>query len=754
LTHEIGHRFGLLHVYQGVATYSSPPTSSVCTDDYLGNPFSGHAGDYCTDTDPVHGGGGIMTCASVTGIPFLYDCNGVSFGTYRSHVENFMQAGGPPECRLPATGFTPDQIGRMRCFIYSRFSSYLTYTASTCPQWPVAEFTASPLNPCVGGTVQFTSTSSSDAISWAWNFGDGTTSTLENPTHVYTAPGEYSVTLVVNNASGPPNTTTKIDYITVTEEVLSLPYLQDFEGDFPPAHWSVENPDGDALAWTSRAKNEYRSLFEGLFYPTVPYDSLEVIGSNGQPTRSAAMPQGLVTTANRDYLITPDFDLGTCLNDPTLAFDLSFLPTSSPDGAGNCNIDYSGMPGVIIRGNGSPLPNYFPDYYDKQLRIDISVDCGATWTNIYDKDTDQLKTLPEDCGAFRFTPLEAGHWRKDVVDLSAFLGANKARFRFEIRQTYFSNSLYIDNFELYDALPKSLSVTAPATLGCDLSNGEIDMDFVNADPPVSYVLNGGPSQSTGLFSGLTPGDYNLEATDAEGCTLYDTLTIVGDMNVNITVDSTDCATANGAFHFVVSNGLPPYDFTLMSINEDLTTLSPVTNSFSVTGLIPGPYIVDISNADGCMYHDTIVIPTKEELVYAGFGISPVDCGTWNFELFGEGPSGTTATLEDPSGSSFPIAFNTPAPHLTLPGDYILEMTEPASGCVLRDTITIPETLFLPYTLEFEQPTCLNDNGTVTIEVDAVGLFSYTLFTDDFSYANFGSLTTDNPHTIDELPAGN
>jgi len=51
-------------------------------------------------------------------------------------------------------------------------------------------------------TVYFTNTST-NASSWAWNFGDGTTSAIENPTHIYSAPGEYIVTLI---GSGTINT--------------------------------------------------------------------------------------------------------------------------------------------------------------------------------------------------------------------------------------------------------------------------------------------------------------------------------------------------------------------------------------------------------------------------------------------------------------------------------------------------------------------------------------------------------------------
>lgn len=55
-------------------------------------------------------------------------------------------------------------------------------------------------------TVTFTNTSERGA-SYEWDFGDGNTSTEENPVHTYAEPGEYSVTLTVTGTEGTPNAT-------------------------------------------------------------------------------------------------------------------------------------------------------------------------------------------------------------------------------------------------------------------------------------------------------------------------------------------------------------------------------------------------------------------------------------------------------------------------------------------------------------------------------------------------------------------
>lgn len=67
---------------------------------------------------------------------------------------------------------------------------------------PTAYFTVDDNTPAVGQTVAFTDASVHTPTSWSWNFGDGATSALQNPTHAYSAAGWYSVTLVVRNAYG------------------------------------------------------------------------------------------------------------------------------------------------------------------------------------------------------------------------------------------------------------------------------------------------------------------------------------------------------------------------------------------------------------------------------------------------------------------------------------------------------------------------------------------------------------------------
>ncbi|MBL7646656.1 MAG: PKD domain-containing protein [Candidatus Hydrogenedentes bacterium] len=84
---------------------------------------------------------------------------------------------------------------------------------------PSAAFEAAPTSGESPLTVTFTDTSTPGTqpiTGWLWEFGDGTTSTDQNPTRVYTGTGDYSVTLTVTTAEG-TNTLTRSQFVRVFE---------------------------------------------------------------------------------------------------------------------------------------------------------------------------------------------------------------------------------------------------------------------------------------------------------------------------------------------------------------------------------------------------------------------------------------------------------------------------------------------------------------------------------------------------------
>jgi PKD repeat protein len=65
---------------------------------------------------------------------------------------------------------------------------------------PTADFTYFPIEPSILDTVDFTDTSfdpDGTIVAWEWDFDDGDTSTIQNPSHQFTTSGQYSVSLKV-----------------------------------------------------------------------------------------------------------------------------------------------------------------------------------------------------------------------------------------------------------------------------------------------------------------------------------------------------------------------------------------------------------------------------------------------------------------------------------------------------------------------------------------------------------------------------
>lgn len=83
---------------------------------------------------------------------------------------------------------------------------------------PVADFTSNNQSFChAPATVTFTvSTTGSGPFTYAWNYGDNTTGTGNNPTHTYTNTGNYTVRLITTDSHGCKDTISKTNYIQIT----------------------------------------------------------------------------------------------------------------------------------------------------------------------------------------------------------------------------------------------------------------------------------------------------------------------------------------------------------------------------------------------------------------------------------------------------------------------------------------------------------------------------------------------------------
>jgi len=94
------------------------------------------------------------------------------------------------------------------------------YIAVASPS--VVDFAGTPTSGSAPLTVAFTDQSNGNPTAWSWTFGDGATSTQQNPTHQYATDGTYTVSLTVTKGGG-TSSLTKANYISVTVGVCHVP---------------------------------------------------------------------------------------------------------------------------------------------------------------------------------------------------------------------------------------------------------------------------------------------------------------------------------------------------------------------------------------------------------------------------------------------------------------------------------------------------------------------------------------------------
>jgi len=131
-----------------------------------------------------------------------------------SNSKNFIHIYKKPKIAYTVTLTVKNSAGRNTM----KREHYIFVTKYAAPH---ANFKASPTQVKASQKVHFTDTSTpgpngvNKPTSWKWKFGDGKTSTAKNPTHTYTKPGKYTVTLTVKNPAPGSDIMEKYNYITV-----------------------------------------------------------------------------------------------------------------------------------------------------------------------------------------------------------------------------------------------------------------------------------------------------------------------------------------------------------------------------------------------------------------------------------------------------------------------------------------------------------------------------------------------------------
>jgi len=106
-------------------------------------------------------------------------------------------------------------------------------------------------------------------------------------------------------------------------------------------------------------------------------------------------------------------------------------------------MDFSSMTGAALTFNYAHR-QYSTSYSDK-LQVDVSTDCGATWTNVWNKAGSQLATTT--VSTAEYTSVLAAHWRFVNINLAAYDGEGEVLVRFRATSGY-GNNLFLDDINI------------------------------------------------------------------------------------------------------------------------------------------------------------------------------------------------------------------------------------------------------------------------------------------------------------------
>lgn len=405
---------------------------------------------------------------------------------------------------------------------------------------PVANFSASTTRPCIGDVVTFTNQSSIDTLhdtlySTSWDFGDGGTSTVFAPTHVYKTAGNFTVRLIVQDVHGCRDTMSRTSYIVVTKPHADFT-MDDSISICPPliVHFTNTSSSGAlGYAWdfddggNSTLTNPSHIFNTSKYYKVrltavdvngcydTAYKYVNIYGYNGGLTYFPLLGCSPLTVNFVASITTA----------PTIVWDFSDGVTTSASGSTTITHTYT-TPGAyvpkLILGDGKGCNS-------ASLGLDtIKVDAviAAFWPK-----TPCLNDTVHfvDTSKSYFSPVTQWQWQFE--DGSKSFIRNPTRY-YDSLTTYPVYLLVVNGNGCRDSINSTVTIQPPPDIsaGPDTVICVNDTAILSPTGGVSYVWSSAAYLSCNSCTNpkIAPTDtsyYYVKGTDIYGCRNYDTIQV-------------------------------------------------------------------------------------------------------------------------------------------------------------------------------------------------------------------------------------
>jgi len=237
-----------------------------------------------------------------------------------------------------------------------------------------------------------------------------------------------------------------------------------------------------------------------------------------------------------------------------------------------------------------------------------------------------------------------------------------------------------DTYSYAISTPNQLTVNPTITQpDCNLCNGSASLTIAGGTGTV-YTVNWSNGVNGTTASSLCAGLYQVQITDAAGCSTNQTITI--NNSNGITGDSTQIAnekcfaSCNGSVEVFAKGGTPPYTY---------QWLSPAVNGNSITSLCGGDYFVQMTDSKGCVRTSSAHINSATDMTVTSFVKQP-SCGPAPFD--GSVSVNVSGGTPGYSYSWSPVISSTNFISSLGPGQYVVTITDnaPNGGC--NETFTV------------------------------------------------------------------
>lgn len=258
----------------------------------------------------------------------------------------------------------------------------------------------------------------------------------------------------------------------------------------------------------------------------------------------------------------------------------------------------------------------------------------------------------------------------------------------------------------------TVNINQPTALSLSLSsnpascntgtNGSITAAGSGGTGPYQYSLNGGAFQGATTFNGQAAGVYNITVSDANGCTLTQSVQVNQPSAISLTLTSlnANCTAANGTGSVSVSGGTPAYTY----------NWSGGGSSAQSNPVVAGTYTVTVTDANGCIKTGAVTINVTPGGTAVISASTMVSCFGGNN---GSLTAGFTGAMSAPISYTWSNGQNSQTATGLIAGTYTVTLTD-VYGCTSSVGATVTEPAALDIATGTMAVSCFGgNNGSAT-----------------------------------------